>query len=626
MRRALPTFSFARSAFVLALLVIALWVLMGRVGYLQTIGRDRTLSQAERQQYQVTPLQARRGTIFDRNGMLMAGTIQTHTLFVDPAFMLSQYESEGRSLVQMDEDLQKLADLIGRDAFELSQLIGDRAQSRYLKIAENLDDATAAAVRKLKLPGVGLHFANARYYPMGSIAAHVLGGVGRDGGIEGLELKFNSLLAGKDGSVRERKDARRRAIAVEAGDYRPPEHGQHLVLTIDANIQMIAEQELAARCEMFRAKRGEVVVMDPRTGEILALANWPTFNPQNLEDSSPELRRNRTLTDPYEPGSTIKPFIVAPALAWKLTRPGEVFAVNGPTYRTSYGRRISDVHGYPQLALWDVLVKSSNIGMCMLAERMGNTRLHKAVTGFGFGSVTGIELPGEDPGRVNALKHWSKYSTESVAQGYELMVTPLQLVRAMAVFANGGRLVQPRIVAGTLRSDGSIESLAQTRKLELMPEVITPETAVVMKRILADVPVRGTATRARSQVWNIFGKTGTSHISGGKAGYDEERYTSSFIGGAPAENARLVIAFVIHEPDRDYAWKAGYSHYGGAVAAPGAARVLERSLAYLQVPASPDLPEPSPEVASVLYNYNPRLYRLKHDQLIQAEADTRETH
>src|SRR5207244_2722036 len=201
---------------------------------------------------------------------------------------------------------------------------------------------------------------------------------------------------------------------------------------------------------------------------------------------------------------------------------------------TPYHRLIEDVHGYDDLAMWDVLVKSSNIGMSQLGERMGNDKLHQALLSFHFGQPTGIELPAEDPGRVNPLDKWTKFSTESVSQGYEVMVTPMQLARGFCVYANGGRLVQPHLIKGILDQDGNVVSRARSDELTMMPEAVDPITAATMKRILCDVVVRGTATKARSKTWNVFGKTGTSHVSQGKAGYSATKYTSSFMGAAPA--------------------------------------------------------------------------------------------
>jgi cell division protein FtsI (penicillin-binding protein 3) len=601
-------FSSIRAAVVLIAIGCAFSALVFRVAYLQTYGRQQTISRAERQQHQTEPLHARRGSIWDCNGMLLAGTVESQTLFIDAKFMQDCFQEDGKSLVDMDKAIAQIAKILDVDPFQLSKLLGDRYESRYIKVAEHLDESAVKEIEALDLPGCGFTPTDERYYPMGSIAAHILGGVQKDGiGLEGVELKYEKILRGQDGFERVLKDARRRPIAVAEEDYLPAQNGQQLVLTIDANIQMIAEQEMAQRCELYHAESGAVVVMDPHSGDVLAMANWPTFNPQNLDDSKPVVRRDRLLTDPYEPGSTIKPFIAGPAFAWNVVQPTDIFKT-GKRWYTPYHRLVEDVHGYDQLAMWDVLVKSSNIGMSQLGERMGNERLHKALSGFHFGEETGIELPGENPGKLNPLKKWNKFSTESVSQGYEIMVTPLQLARGFCAYANGGRLVQPHLVKGIMNEHGEVIDRTKHESLETMPEAIDPKTAATMRRILCDVLIRGTAIGARSPTWNIFGKTGTAYISQGKGGYASNQYTSSFMGAAPYENPRLVVVMIIHKPDTAYADSQGMSHFGGAVAAPGATRVLERSLAYLQIPASPDLPVPPPQVANVLYEYNPKLY------------------
>jgi cell division protein FtsI/penicillin-binding protein 2 len=600
----MPTFSPKRAASVLIVIVALFALLIGRVAYLQTFGRQQTIRRADRQQHQTEVLPARRGCVYDRNGILMAGTVQTSTLYADPKFMQDSFQEDGKNLVEMDDAVDKLAHIIHKKSSELSMLFSDRSESRFVKVVENLDENTVEQIQKLNLPGIGVIPTDQRYYPMKSLASHLLGGVGKDGkGLEGLELKCEKELAGVDGYERVLKDARRRSIAVAAEDYQPAQHGQHLILTIDANIQSIVEEELAETCEHHGARHGEAVVMDPKTGEVLALANWPTFDADNSENVPLEIRRDRAITDPYEPGSTIKPFIVGPALQWKVTRPDEVFHLGGKTYITPYGRHISDVHGFDELCLWDVLVKSSNIGMSMLGERMGNTRLHTALSSWDYGQPTGIELPGENGGKLNQLARWNKFSTESVSQGYEIMVTPMQLCRAFCGYANGGRLVSPHLIKGIVDADGNV--IASDRKTDLnsMPQVISPQIAAEVKRILCDVPIRGTAegNGVRSLEWNIFGKTGTAHISEGKKGYSLTRFNSSFVAGAPAENPRLVIAFIIHDPNKE-------AHYGGAVAGPGASRVLQRALAYLQVPRSPDLPMPPESVIPVLSHFDARIY------------------
>ncbi len=609
-----PRFSFPRAASVFVLLGLAFGGLIARVAWLQTVGREQTIRQAERQQHRSEPLPARRGSIYDRNGVEMAGTVQTQAIFIDPRFMLAVAHEDPKGLITFDANLAKLGDLLGLDAFSLNETISLRFNDRFIKIAENVDEATCERVRRLNIPGVGTTPNAVRFYPMGSVASHILGGAGHDGrGLEGVELKFEKLLAGKDGSIRLRKDAQHRAINVAAEDYDPPKHGQHLMLTIDANIQLIAEQELSATCRQFKAARGEVVILDPKTGEILALANWPAYHPQNLEDTLkiPELRRNNALVAPYEPGSTIKPFIAGPALKWKQTRVDEVWPIAGIKYRTPYGRTITDVHGYGPLTTWDGLVKSSNILLSMLAERMGNRRLHTALTSFGFGQASGIELPGEDPGRVSPLKVWTKYSTESVAQGYELMVTPVQLARGFAVFANGGRLPKPTIIRGTLDPAGDVVSRQPLQKVSMMPEVLDMTTANDMRRVLSDVLVRGTGSKARSPIWNVFGKTGTAHVSQGKKGYSDSKYTSSFLCAAPVEDPKIVVAFIIHEPDKNLA------HFGGTVSAPGAVKMVERVLAYQQVPPSPVLQPPPASIQPKLVNFNVNVYK-QRDKVVAA--------
>ncbi|HEY2584380.1 MAG TPA: penicillin-binding protein 2 [Tepidisphaeraceae bacterium] len=602
------TFSPRRAASIFAVLGFLFVMLICRVAYLETYGREQTIRQADRQQHQTLILQARRGSIFDRNGFLLAGTIQTQTLFVDPKFMFEVYQQDGHSLVEMDEAVMALSKILDRDPLQVSQLLSDRSTNRFVKVAENLDEATCTEIQKLKLPGVGLQPTSARFYPMGALAAHLLGGTMKDGhGLDGLELEFDKLLCGKDGYARMLKDASHHPLAMNAEDYLPPEHGQHLILTIDANIQMIAEQELAEAVTENKAARGEVVVMDPKTGEVLALANYPTFSPQNFQDAPADVRRDSTLVMPYEPGSTIKPFVMGPALAQHITRANEVWPITSERYHVPNSKRvIEDVHWSGALSTWDVLVKSSNIGMSMLGERMGNPRLHSALSSWGFGRPTGIELPGEEGGLLEPLKKWNSWTTESVSQGYELMVTPLQLARAFCAYGNGGRLVKPTLIKGCLGAEDQVVPRIKPTELTLLPRVLDPITAAEMKRVMCDVVIRGTAPRARSNTWNIFGKTGTAYISEGKHGYSHTRYNSSFMCGAPAENPRIVVAMIVHEPDKTIA------HYGGNVSGPADKRLVERTLSYLQVPSSPDIPLPPPAVASVLVGYNPKVYQRGH--------------
>lgn len=600
----MPKISVTRAAAVFSAVLCLFGVLLGRVGYLETYGRQGAIRRAERQQHMNEVMLARRGSIFDRNSMLCAGTVQGRSLYIDPKFFHESMLDEGKTAADIRKAITELCDLADLDHRRVIDILDDKSENRFVRLLDRIDPSIADEIDKRDFPGVGTLPTSVRNYPMGSLAAHILGGMRKDGiGLEGLELKFEKALAGHDGYKRTLKDARKRPLATAEEDYLPPAHGQHLILTMDANIQLIAEQELASAVQKVKAKRGEVVVLDPHTGEILALANYPTYKPGLANEASAELRRNNAIVVPYEPGSTIKPFIAGPALFFNVTRPGEVW--NIPNGYTPYAnRRITDVHYYGPLTTWDILVKSSNIGSCLISERMGNARLLQALTAFGFGRPTGVELPGEDAGMVKPLRQWTKFSTESVGQGYEVMMTPLQLARGFCAYANGGRLISPHIIQGVLTPEGVLAARVVPAPLSSLPKVLDAETAGEIRRILADVPIRGTASSARSRIYNAFGKTGTSHISNGRAGYSDSRYNSSFVCGAPYESPRIVVAMIIHEPERSIA------HYGGAVSAPGTMKIVERTLVYMQVPGSPSLPMPPASVASSLVNFNEKIYRM----------------
>lgn len=648
-------FSLGRAAVLLAAGTVAFAGLTGRVAFLQTYGREATVRQAERQQHRQRVLEPRRGCIFDRNGVLMAGTIQSKVLFADPKFMMEEFQSKADEELKTRREaeekrargkkvsapttrsteafpgryapwdgvvaarnaaLTEVANLLNISPEDLIQKMDDRADSEFAKIAVRVDDKTADAIAKLRIPGLGFQPMPVRNYPLGELASHILGGISSDEvGLDGLEQRYDKVLKGKQGFLKERTDSRGQPIEVTDDNYVPPVHGQHLVLTIDANVQMIAEEELKATVDKQGAKRGEVVVMNPWTGEVLALANYPTYRTEDYlatadadkrrPKTEAPLVRNSVLVAPYEPGSTIKPFIASPAVQWKITRPGEVFDVHNGHYTTSYGRHVTDVHEYSRLALWDVLVKSSNIGMAELGERMGNAKLREALADFEFGRPTGIELPGESGGVLYSLPKWTKFSTESVSQGYEVMVTPLQLARGMCAIANGGKLLRPTILKGVVDPAGDVAAIPATRPgASEARQALEPETCAQIRRVLADVLVRGTGSHARSDIYNVFGKTGTAHLTEpGKKVYSQDKYTSSFIGAAPYEHPQLVVAFIIHE-----AKKNGKNYYGGTTAAPGAVQVLERSLRYMGVAPSPKLPPPPPEIAPELFNYSEKAY------------------
>ena len=591
-----------RLGVVLALIGLMLVALVGRVAYLQTVMATRIVAKAERQQDSRQTLPARRGSLFDRNGLMLAGSVQTTALYADPKFMAEQFLAKGESLADMDDALEKVARVVRADPDEVVMDVGRDPRKRYVSLAHHLGDAAVEQLRAMDVPGLGFEPEPERIYPMGQTAAHLLGAVGSEHkGLEGLERVEDAVLAGTDGTKRTVRDKRRRVIAADAGGYRLPEHGEHLILTLDSNIQLIAEEELEKQVKETHAKSGCVIVMDPQTGDVLALANYPTYFPQYLADSQPAARRNRAITDPYEPGSVMKPFLLSGLIEAGVTRIGEQIPIgDSRVYRTPYGRRVTDTHFYaPKLAVWDVLVKSSNVGMVKLGERVDEPFLKGVLDRFGFGHKAGLETGGEDAGRVP--QDWTKYTRESVMQGYEMLVTPMQLARAMCAIANGGTLVSPHVVAGVYEPGGEMRPQPRTGE---EPRVMRPDTAALLRRVLADIPRRGTATRAKLAEWTVFGKTGTSHKSVGGS-YNETAYNATFVGGAPYENPRLVICVNINEPDKSL--NHGQGHYGGVAAAPAASRILQRSLTYLNVPHSGPLPDPPPEIADVLYQFKSKV-------------------
>lgn len=598
-----PPFYARRAGLMLSVLGLALIGLVGRVAWLQTAHAVDTAPRAQRQQHSTETLHARRGSIFDRNGLMLAGTVQLSTLFVDPKFMYEQFQAQGRTLFEVDLALEKIAEFTQADADELVLAAGRDPEKRYVPLVRGLSDEAVARIRALDIPGIGFAPEPRRVYPMGETAAHLIGTVGRDEiGLEGLERVQDAMLAGFSGSRRTLRDKRRRPIASAADGYDLPEHGDHLVMTIDAQIQLIVEQELLRTIQEFGASAGTVVVMDPYTGEILALANYPTYFPQYVADSTADARRNRAVVDPFEPGSMVKPFLVAGMIDRALTRLDETVDV-GDTKAMRIevdgkGRIIRDESQHRRhLAVWDVLVKSSNKGMVRLGERIDTRQLHDIYTSFGFGTETDLGINGENPGDIPTKWGWG--DKESAMFGYAVLVTPIQLCRGMAVLANGGRLVTPRLVAGYVAPGGEFEIKVSP---DLQHEVIKPEVAQAVRRVLADGPVRGTSKRAQLERWNLFGKTATAHrfVDGKQS---DNHYVSSFLGGGPYEAPRLVIEVSIFDADKQKGPSPGFGHHGGVVAAPTASRILERVFEYLGVPDSPELPPAPPHIASKLHEY-----------------------
>jgi cell division protein FtsI/penicillin-binding protein 2 len=445
-----------------------------------------------------------------------------------------------------------------------------------------------------------------RQYPLGSLAGQLVGFVGREGrGLEGAEAVFNTELAGQPGELSYVRDSRRRPIAFDDRGYLAPRDGEAVTLSLDLKLQAIVQEELSRTCAEFTAESGHVVMMNPFTGEVLAMASFPFFDPREalgmLEamkpaaagevDKSPRPWQNRSVTEVFEPGSTFKTFVWAAATQGRHARVDEIFHCGGGSWVSSRGRSLRDAAPVGTVTWAQVLVKSSNIGMAMVGERMGPSRLHRAVRAFGFGQTTGSGLQGEQAGLVVPLSKWTHYSVTSVPMGQEVAVTGLQMCRATAAIANGGLMVAP-----TLRR---VDADDYARDAQVIERVLDPNAAATTLATLRRVATEGTARQMKSSPYAIFGKTGTAQVprTGNDLkrfgpGYEPNAYTACFIGGAPVEAPRVVVACFIRKPDKS----KGY--YGGIVAGPCVQRILERTLQYLGVPHSPR-EEPQPTVTAL---------------------------
>jgi len=556
--------------------VALIWlVLAGRLTQLQWINRADLAKTASRQRSVVEKIPARPGEIVDRCGRLLATTITAHSLYVNPA-----------AIADPKHVADELADVLGLDADALADRIVGNRDKHFLWIKRRLSDDEAERVRNRNLPAKtwGFREEYLRRYPQGRLAAHVIGlrdidGIGRGG----LEQSFDHLLRGRAGRRVLVRDARGKVIDVQEQTAAAPRHGRSIVLCLDAVIQLYAERELDRVVAQWKPRTACAIVLDPTNGEVLAMASRPTFDPNLPATVSAAAWKNTAIAAIYEPGSTFKPLVVAWALQTGVINADESFHCENGVYRM--GRRVlHDHHPYGRLCVKDILVKSSNVGMAKIGERLTNRGLYEAVVAFGFGRVTGIELPGELPGIVRPLETWNVYSTGSVPMGQEIATTPLQLITAHAALANGGKLMNPRLVlkqtdVAPLRSD--LPATAGTTAT-VVSQTVRPEIARwLVEQPLTDAVRRGTGRKAQLDGYTVFGKTGTAQKPDpATGGYSSHKHVSSFICGAPADAPRVLVLVVVDEPS------VGSNHYGGTVAAPAASRILHKTLIHLRVPTN----------------------------------------
>lgn len=561
-----PDTSHRRVLFIVCVLVIWMFGIAGRLVYLQTVRHDEMRKEARAQQLHLDPNSngSMRGRLLDREGRELALSIETDSCFAVP------YEIEN-----IAETSNRLATAVGIDATELARRINeaDKAKAKFIWLARRLDEAHAKEIQDLNLKGIHMRKEPKRFYPNGSLAAHVLGFVGIDEvGLSGMEQFHNERIRGESGKVFVEKDAH--GLSYESIEE-PSRAGQTVVLTIDQMIQYRTEQALVAAVDRTHARSGTVIVLEPRTGEILALANAPTFDPNDAGEATKQSRVNGALEIVYEPGSTFKIVAFSAAIEEGLVKPGDHIDCQMGSI-TVAGRLVHDHHSFGSLSIADALAKSSNVAAIRLGLRVGDDRMYDYMKRFGFGSRTGIELPGETAGILRPVSRWSPSSMGSLAIGQEIGVTPLQMVTAFGALANDGVRIAPHLVREIRGSDGSIVYSATPRQ----SQVVSAATAKALRGMLEGVTLHGTAKQAQLEGYTAAGKTGTAQkIDPKTRTYSTTKHVASFVGFAPVENPAVVIIVVLDEP-------AG-SYHGGDIAAPVFREIAEQILPGLNI--APDI-------------------------------------
>jgi len=540
---------------------LCLWVLIiaVRLVQLQVVDYGEFAQRAQRQQQRTIEVAPKRGVIYDRNGQELAMSVNVDSVFAVPSEIPDQATAAAL-----------LANVLGTDPETiLTRLKSSRA---FCWIARKLDAPTSQRIRALNLRGIYFQKESKRFYPKRELAAQALGYVGLDDeGLGGIERSYNAKLQGAPGKMLISLDARRRWFGrVE----REPVPGQSLVLTLDEKIQYIAERELEAAMRQTRAEAGTIIVTNPRTGEILALASRPTFNPNTFQKAAPEALKNRAVSDIYEPGSTFKIVTLAAALEEKVTRPDELIDCQMGSI-TLNGVRIRDHKAFGTLTVPQILIHSSDVGAIKLGLRLGEERFDHYIRAFGFGSQTGVELPGETRGLARPVNRWSKVSIGAISMGQEIGISAVQLASMVSTIANDGVWMPPRMVAEVAAPGTPLENVSF--KPTGGRRVISTLTAAEMKKMMQRVVLEGTGRRAILDGYTVGGKTGTAQkIDPATRSYSRWKHVASFAGFAPVNNPAITVAVILDSPLGP--------HEGGQVSAPVFQRVTQQVLAYLNVP------------------------------------------
>jgi len=542
--------------------VAFLWMVavFGRLTYLQLFCHSEYLSRALRQQERTIEITPERGAIYDRNMNPLAMSIPVDSAFGVPSEIADEHLAARLLSGVVDVPEEEL-----EARFESSR--------SFVWISRKLPPEKAEAINALNLKGVYLQKENKRFYPKRDLAAHVLGFVDMDEkGLGGIEYELDNEIRGQSEKIVVMEDARRRWFD---GTQAKLNNGADVVLTLDEKIQYIAERELDAAIAQTHAIAGTAIVMNPNNGEILALANWPTFNPNRASEAPAEARMDRAVSALYEPGSTFKLVTLAAAFNEGITRPDEVFDCENGSVLVA-GHRIHDHMPFKLLNVAQILAESSDVGAIKIALRLQAARFYDYIRAFGFGEPTGVDLPGESKGLLRPVRDWGSFSIGSISMGQEVGVTPIQLITAVSAIANGGLLYRPHVVE-ELQRDG--RALPPEGVLEATEprRVIRPETAATMRRLMEGVILNGTGPKAHLDGWTSAGKTGTAQkIDPATGRYSRTQYIASFAGFAPINNPAVAILVSLDSPVGQ--------HEGGEVAAPVFKKIAEEVLTYLDVP------------------------------------------
>ena len=551
----------SRALVVAAFIACGFVGLVGRLSYLQVVKHDEYARLADSQHAKTIPLKPQRGSILDRNGQPLAVSSRAESLF---------------ALTSRIEDREALARRLAPILGDAPRDIAKRLDSprRFVFVKRRLPPDTVAAVRRLEEPALGFVDESMRLYPNRELAAQVVGFEGLDGkGLAGVEQTWDAHLAGTEGRALVGRDALGREITGAPKVLKPSIPGQGVKLTIDATLQYIAEKEIDAAWRRTRSKAALALAMDPRTGEILALAIRPTFNPNSFQSATDDERRNRAVTDPFEPGSTFKVILAAAALEEGVVRPTDRFYAENGAIKVA-NATIRDWKKFGWLTFTEVLQNSSNVGSIKVGLSLGKERYYKYISGFGFGVPTGVGLTGESRGQLRAPPQWSGLSLATMSIGQEISVTALQMVAAFSAVANGGRLLQPQIVRATLDAEGR-ETLRAVEP-KVVRQVIAPDTARRLIEMMKAVVREGTGHNAAIPGYDVAGKTGTAQkLDPATRRYSRAPGVLSFVGFVPADDPRLTMLVMLDEPKNE--------KWGSEAAAPIFAAIGREALRYLNV-------------------------------------------